>query len=79
MQRREDEVTCQRGLDADAGRFRVAHFTHHDDVRVGAQEGLHHGREIEAGLLVDLHLPQPFCVISTGSSAVQILVSGLLR
>ena len=40
------------------------------------REGAHHGRKVEPGLAIDLHLAQPFWVISTGSSAVQILVSG---
>jgi hypothetical protein len=37
----------------------VAHFADHDHVRVSAQEGAQHGREIEPGGLVDLHLAQP--------------------
>jgi hypothetical protein len=53
-------VAGERGFDADRHGFPVAHFTDHDHVRVGAQEGAHHGREIEPGLLVDLHLTQAF-------------------
>ena len=40
------------------GGLLVAHLADHDDVRVGAQERLHHRREVEAGLLVHLHLAQ---------------------
>ncbi len=55
----EHEVAGERGLDADAGGLGIAHFADHDDVRIGAQEGAHDHGEIEAGLLVDLHLAQP--------------------
>ena len=60
MQRGKDKVTGKRCFDADAGGFRVTHFANHDDVGVGAQEGFHHRREIEASLFVDLHLTQAF-------------------
>ena len=35
---REDEVAGERGAKADAGRFRVADFAHHDDVRILPQK-----------------------------------------
>ena len=37
----------------------VTHFAHHDDVRVGTQEGAHGRGEIEADLGLHLHLAQP--------------------
>ena len=41
-----------------AGGLLVAHLADHDDVRVGAQERLHDDGEVEARLLVHLHLAQ---------------------
>src|SRR5712691_12193661 len=58
MQGGEHEVACQRSLDARTGGFLVAHLADHDDVRIGTQKRFHHGREIEAGLFVDLDLTQ---------------------
>jgi hypothetical protein len=58
VQRGEHQVAGQRGFDAHADGFLVAHLADHDDVRVGAQEGAHHQREVDAGLAVDLHLAQ---------------------
>ncbi len=46
----------ERGLDADLGRLEVADLAHHDDVGVLAQEGAQRGREVEADLVVHLHL-----------------------
>ena len=67
----EASMPIERGL-------LVAHLAHHDDVRVGAQE-----RRIAAAKVKPIFgfictWRRPFCVISTGSSAVQILVSGVL-
>jgi hypothetical protein len=58
VQRGEHQVAGQRGLDAHGHGFLVARLAHHDDVRVGAQEGAHDQREVDAGLLVDLDLAQ---------------------
>ena len=58
MQGGEHQVAGERGFDADRGGFLVAHFANHDDVRVGAQEGLHHHGEVEARFPVHLHLAQ---------------------
>jgi hypothetical protein len=60
VQGSKHQMAGQRGFDADAGGFRVAHFADHDDVRVGTQEGFHHRGEIKASLFVDLHLAQAF-------------------
>ena len=61
------------------GGFLVAHLADHDDVGIGAQERLHDRGEVEPAFLFTCTWRRPFCVISTGSSAVQILVSGVLR
>jgi hypothetical protein len=78
MQRREHEVAGERGLDARGHRLLVAHLADHDDVGVGAQEGRITAKSRPA-FLFTCTWRRPFCVISTGSSAVQILVSGVFR
>src|SRR5271165_764896 len=59
MQRGKHQVTGQRGLNAHADGFLVAHFADHDDVRVGSQKGAHRRCEVQAALAVDLYLAQP--------------------
>ena len=59
VERREHQVTGERGFDADRSGLLVAHLTHHDDVGIGAQERPHGGREVETRLHVHLHLAQP--------------------
>ena len=46
VQGREHQVAGQRGLDADRDGLVVA-SAHHDHVGVGAQEGAHHGGEVD--------------------------------
>ena len=58
VQRGEHQVAGERGLDAGRRGLLVAHLADHDDVRVGAQECLHHRGEVEPRLAVDLHLAQ---------------------
>ena len=58
MERREDEVAGERGLDADGRRLVVAHLTDHDHVGVGAKERAHGHGEREVDLGVHLDLPQ---------------------
>ena len=56
MQRREHHVAGERGLDRDLRGLEVTNLTDHDDVRVLAQEGAERGREVQADLVVHLHL-----------------------
>ena len=54
----EHQVTGQRRLNGDLRRFHVAHFTHHDDVRVLTEEGaerLAEGQVVEAHLTLRQH------------------------
>ena len=48
----------ERCLNANARGLLVAHFAHHDDVRIGAQKRLHHRGKVHARLAVHLHLTQ---------------------
>ena len=56
VQRREHEVAGERGLDRDLGGLEVADLADHDDVRVLPQERAQRGREVQADLVVHLHL-----------------------
>ena len=56
VQRRQHEVAGERGVDADAGRFPVAHLADHDDVGVEAQERAQRAREAQADFRVHLDL-----------------------
>jgi hypothetical protein len=56
VQRREHEVARERGLDRDLGGLEVADLADHDDVRVLPQERAQRGGEVEADLVVHLHL-----------------------
>ena len=56
VQRREDEVAGERGLDGDLRRLAVADLADHDDVGVGAHHRAQAVGERQAGLRVDLHL-----------------------
>jgi hypothetical protein len=51
-------VPGQRCLDADLGRFGIAHLADHDHIRIGAHEAAHRGGEGPADLGVDLNLAQ---------------------
>jgi hypothetical protein len=53
------QVTSQSGLHRDPGGLRIADFPNHDHVRVLAQQGAEHGREIQPDLAVDLELVDP--------------------
>ena len=37
----QDEVSGERGFNADFGRFFISHFSDHDHVRVGTEKGAH--------------------------------------
>ena len=54
--RAEHQVAGERRLDGDLGGLEVAHLADHDDVGVLAQEGAQRVGEVEADVLVDLHL-----------------------
>ena len=56
VERRKDQVAGQRRLHGDIGRFRVANFTDHDDVRVLPQERAEPRGERDARLRIDLRL-----------------------
>ena len=43
MQRGENQVTCERATDGDLHRLLVAHFPHHDHVRIAAQNAAQSG------------------------------------
>ena len=60
VQRGEDKVAGERGLDADGRRLVIAHFADHDHVGIGAQEGAHGRGEGEVDLRLHLHLAQSF-------------------
>src|SRR4051812_19875303 len=56
VERREHQVARQSGLDADFRRFEVSDLADHDDVGVLAEEAAEGGGEVEADVLVHLHL-----------------------
>ena len=56
VQRAEDQVAGQRGLDGDLGRLQVADFADQDDVGVVPQDGPQARGEGQADLAVDLDL-----------------------
>ena len=58
VQGRQHQVTGQRGLDRHLGRLLVPDLTHHDHIRIGAQQGAKGLVKGPADLRVDLHLPQ---------------------
>ena len=53
----------QGGLNGNLGGLQVAHFPHHDDVRVLAQEGAQRLAEGQPDGFVDGHLHDPFDVV----------------
>jgi len=69
----------ERGFDGDFRRLKVADLADHDDVRVLAQESAQGHGEVQADLVVHLHLLMPDKLYSTGSSAVLMLVVVWLR
>ena len=56
VQGREHEVTGERRLDRDLRRLVVADLTDEDDVGVRPQDRPQRGGEVQARLVVDLHL-----------------------
>ena len=56
VQRGQNEVAGEGGLDRDFRGFKIADFADQNDVWVLAQEGAQGGREIQADLLLHLHL-----------------------
>ena len=56
MERGKHQVAGESGLDADFRRLEVADLAHHDDVGVLAEEAAEGGREVQADVLVHLHL-----------------------
>jgi hypothetical protein len=56
VERREHQVAGERGLDRDLGGLEVADLADHDDVRVLAQERAQGRGEVEADVVVHLHL-----------------------
>ena len=56
MQRGKHQVAGQRGLDRDFGGFKVSNFADQDDVGILPQEGAQGGGEVQADLLLHLHL-----------------------
>ena len=65
-------------LTRDLGGLEVANLADHDDVRVLPQERAQRGGEVEADVLVHLHLVDAGRLNSTGSSAVEMLRSIVL-
>ncbi len=56
VQRGENQMAGERGVDGDGGRFQVADFPDHHDVRRLAQDRAQRGGKRQADLLADLHL-----------------------
>ena len=56
VQRRQHEVTGERGLDRDVRGLEVADLADEHDVGVGAQDRAQRGRERQPGAVVHLHL-----------------------
>ena len=54
-----DEVSGQRGFNADLSRFFISHFTDHDHVWVGPEERAHGSGKCEVDLRLNLNLPEP--------------------
>jgi hypothetical protein len=75
---REHQVARERRVHGDLGGLLVADLAHHDHVRVLPEEGAEARREGEPDLGVHLHLREPAMSYSIGSSAVRMLMSGLL-
>ena len=56
----------ERGVDADARRFRVAHFADHDDVGIETQERAQGAREAQPDFAVDLDLVDALDLVFDG-------------
>ena len=74
VQRREHEVTGERGLDRDVDGLGVADLTDQDDVGVLTQDRPQRAGEGQPALRVDLHLVDAVERYSTGSSTVTKLI-----
>ena len=66
MEGAQHEMAGERGLNRDLRRFQIAHFTHHDNVRVLAQEGAERLTEGHAHVLLNRHLHDAFNVVLDG-------------
>ncbi len=66
VQRGEDQVAGQRGLDGDVGGFQVADLADEDDVGVLPQEGTQAAGEGQTDVGVDLALDQAVEVVFDG-------------
>lgn len=66
VQCREHQVARERGFDGDLRSLEVADLTDHDDVWILAQERAQRGREVEADVVVHLHLIDPHQVVFDG-------------
>jgi hypothetical protein len=56
VERGENQMAGERGVDGDGRRFEIANFPDHHDVRCLAEDRAQRGREREPDLLADLHL-----------------------
>jgi len=72
------KVASQGGLDRDIGGFFVANFTHHDHVRILAQEGPEDRGESQAETVLTWHWMMWGRRYSTGSSAFMMFQTGSL-
>ncbi len=63
MQRRQHQVSGQRGLDRDARGLEIAHFADHDDVRILTHDRAQRVREVEANGRLGLDLVDAFDLV----------------
>ena len=78
VDRGEHEVTGERRVDRDLDRLLVADLADHDDVGILAEEGAERAREREPDLRLTCTWWMPPISYSTGSSAVRMLMFGLV-
>ena len=79
MQSGEDQVTGHGRLDRDFTGFQVTNLADHTDVGVLAEEGLEGLGKGHARFFDDVTWLMPAKLNSTGSSAVRIFTSSVLR